>query len=204
MFVAWATSNTPSPPKPFNFFHEHNFTRLRDGGYVPISRMGNYSFFITHAHADECLVCWETMDAASLSGDWRLEEALKATMDASSSRHQPSKTLADVGRLWNETKFYGYWNDKRITALRELSRNLTMTNNNVAPRLFFTHEDNDDVICLEFVPGRAEVRGAAWNPHTCEDEYECNWMDKFPECKAIKIENIREHIKQHDWRTECI
>lgn len=111
--------------------------------------MVNYSYLIGHTNAEKAVIDWAHMNASALRGDSRIETAYNLPPE------QRPKTLADLAPVWNATAFFGYFDNAFVEAISELSTHLTGSDS--APRLFFRHDFNNDVICIEFIPGTPNV-----------------------------------------------
>lgn len=99
--------------------------------------MGTYSWYLTSRNnATTCEIVW----GANVFEHRVLKEA-----------YDSLHTLEEVGRTFDERKLFGYLTDSLIEDLRYLSTCLVP--NGCFPRLYYSWEGNDDVFCIEFVPG---------------------------------------------------
>lgn len=73
------------------------------------------------------------------------------THDVLKEAYDSLQTLEEVGRAFDEHKLIGYLDDSVMEDLRYLSTCLVP--NDCFPRLYYSWEGNDDVFCIEFVPG---------------------------------------------------
>lgn len=64
---------------------------------------------------------------------------------------QQPKTLEEVAKEFDESKFIGYMTREFIAALKEFNNNLEPYGS--YPRLYYTYEGDDQLWCFEFVPG---------------------------------------------------
>ena len=61
------------------------------------------------------------------------------------------RTLEDVGKAFHESKLFGYLTESLMEDLRYLSTCLIA--NGSFPRLYYSWEGNNDIFCIEFIPG---------------------------------------------------
>jgi len=103
--------------------------------------MGTYSWFITSRNnAAATKIIWTTNTFTHRV----LQEAFEKV-----------QTLEEVGRAFHEGKLIGYFTESLKEDLRTLSASLIP--NGCFPRLYFSWEGNEDVLCLEFIPGEPIV-----------------------------------------------
>ena len=88
------------------------------------------------------------------------------------------KTLEEVGKAFHERKLFGYLTDSVWEDLRYLSACLVP--NGCFPRLYYSWEGNDDVFCIEFVPGSPIV-----NIYVLEDVKDAN--ESVPEHSGWQV-----------------
>lgn len=60
-------------------------------------------------------------------------------------------TLLDVAKQFDDTKFIGYFNSDLMNALSEFNKHLVPYGS--FPRVYYDYEGNDELWCLEFIPG---------------------------------------------------
>ena len=110
--------------------------------------MGNYSWLRKMMNAPErCLINWEKADTSKLFKHWLMEETYSST--------DKPINLAEMAKIWNDTKFFGYFENDYITALCEFCRCLEPYDS--FPQLYYEYEGFDEMVCLEFHPGTETI-----------------------------------------------
>jgi hypothetical protein len=125
--------------------------------------MGTYSWYITSRNnAGSCKIVWES----NIFTHHVLRNA-----------YGTLQNLEEVGKAFHESKLFGYLDNTLIEDLRYLSTCLVP--NGCFPRLYYSWEGNNDVTCLEFIPGSPIV-----NMYVLEDVQDTN--DTVPEQSGWK------------------
>jgi len=107
--------------------------------------MGTYSWFVsTRNNAAGCVINWDAMNTDVLFKSYVLKKCYKKTSN-----------LQEVAEKFDESKFIGYMTDEFIAALFEFCSNLVPYD--CFPRLYYTYEGDDNLWCLEFVPGTTAI-----------------------------------------------
>lgn len=65
------------------------------------------------------------------------------------------ETLADMAKIWNDTKFYGYFDTPYIVSLCEFCRCLEPYDS--FPQLYYEYEGWEQLVCLEFHAGTETI-----------------------------------------------
>lgn len=103
--------------------------------------MGTYSWYLTSRNnAAACEIKWNTN---------------AYTHDVLKDAYGSLKTLEEVGKAFHERKLFGYLTGDVWEDLRYLSACLVP--NGSFPRLYYSWEGNDDVFCIEFIPGSYNI-----------------------------------------------
>jgi hypothetical protein len=103
--------------------------------------MGTYSWFITSRNnAIATKIIWTT-------NTFTHRVLRELFMEA--------ETLEEVGKAFHERKLIGYFTEEVKEDLRTLSASLIP--NGCFPRLYYSWEGNDDIMCIEFIPGEPIV-----------------------------------------------
>jgi hypothetical protein len=126
--------------------------------------MGTYSWYLTSRNnAATCEINWDS----NIFDHGVLRDAYGSL-----------KTLEEVGKAFHERKLFGYLTDSVWEDLRYLSASLVP--NGCFPRLYYSWEGNDDVFCIEFVPGSPIV-----NIYVLEDVKDAN--ESVPEHSGWQV-----------------
>lgn len=171
--------------------------------------MGNYSWLRKMINnPDGCRINWEKANTQKLFKKWFMEHCF--LMDNTQKTQRPT-TLADMAKLWDNTKFIQYFDNNYIESLQEFSRILEPCN--AFPRLYYEFEGYDELYCLEFHPGTTNIyisstcftkflkeQNIPKHPEELKDintiseqEY-IEWEKIYDEAKTIAIERSIESI----------
>lgn len=142
--------------------------------------MGNYYILINSANNPElCLIHWDLLDSNKLIGEDYL------FMESQKDHEFRAKTLADMAKIWNDTKFIGHFeNESCIRAMKEFSKALVPYNK--YPRLYFDFEGFDTLTYIEFIPGMTYLKFGVYNYVNILQPYE--YLQSFAETFTEKTE----------------
>jgi hypothetical protein len=106
--------------------------------------MGTYSWFLTSRNnAEGCKVDWDAMNTAILFESYVLHDCFL--------HKELFPTLLEVAKRFDDTKLMGYFTEELIAALCEFNKHLVPYGS--FPRIYYEYEGDDEVWCLEFIPG---------------------------------------------------
>lgn len=148
--------------------------------------MGTYSWFITtRNNAEGCKINWEAMDT---------EKIFKSSVLKHCYHSSPRpETVLEVAKQFDERKLIGYLTNDILEALYEFSKQLIPYG--CFPRLYYDYEGDDQIWCIEFVPGSKQINWFVFNYENLL-EVSINSRDKIieksPELRGWKQINIHQ------------